>query len=268
MSKSEIAVLIPTYQPEDYFFRCLQSLENQTISKDKFCVYIALNGSDLSYDKFIKNLLSDFGFSFNVKYFYLEQPGVSHARNYLINNSTENYIVFVDDDDYLSENYLNNLIEITSKEYMGITNTLSFDLSPEELKPNFIGVTFDSLNNVELSKFQARKYYSSPWAKMLHRDQVGHTRFDEKLKKHEDSLFMAQISKNIKGIRKTSADTFYYVYERQGSASRTKVAAREELKTQAYLYCKYLKLFFSPSYEKLFIATRIAATMKHLKNIF
>lgn len=266
MLTNKIAVLIPTYKPKDYFLRCLQSLEKQKISKDDFCVYIALNGVKSPYEKFIKEML--ISFNFNYQYFYLEQAGVSKARNYLIDKSIEEYIVFVDDDDVLSENYLNNLLEVSSRDYMGISNTLSFDVSLDSIKANFVGDSFNNLSFLELSKFKSRKYYSSPWAKMLHRDQIGKIRFNEGLKRHEDSFFMAQISKNIKGVKKTSKDTFYYVYEREGSASREKINILEELKYQVYLYNKYLILLLNPNYNKLFIATRIAATVKNLKNIF
>lgn len=270
LNEFDVAVLIPTYKPKDYFVRCLQSLDQQTLSKERFCVYIALNGSDEADAHYVQHVLTspEYHFSFNYQFFVLEQAGVSHARNYLLDHTEEPYVVFVDDDDVLSANYLDNLLAVTSTKYMGISNTLSFDSSVETTRDNFIGITFNSLNAVERSKFKSRKYFSSPWAKMLHRSHINELRFDEKLKRNEDSFFMAELSKNIQGVKKTSSDTFYYVYERAGSASRSQVKFKEELAIQLYVYYKYFLLLFNPKYNQLFILTRIAATMKHIKRLF
>ena len=81
-----VAILVPTYKPKDYFEKCLLAIENQTLSKDNFCVYIALNGQQFPYENYILNILSKV--SFRYKYLYIPKAGVSNARNILIENST------------------------------------------------------------------------------------------------------------------------------------------------------------------------------------
>ena len=262
----KIAVLIPSFKPGSYLVNCLASLSNQTISKDSFCVYIALNGPQYPYEDFIISILESN--KFNYTYIYLEKSGVSRARNKLLDISDEEYVVFVDDDDQLSENYLENLIDASSEKYIGISNTFNFEDDLDNLKNNFIGESFFLLENVERSKYKARKYFSSPWAKMIHRSMIKKFRFDTELANGEDSLFMAEISKNVVGLKKTSSDTCYFVFERSESASRKKVKLISEIKRVYYLLSKYLILFFKKGYDRFFILTRIAATLKQLSRIF
>ncbi len=261
----KISVIIPTYKPQEYIEKCFNSFENQTISKDKFCIYIALNGPKDSYEDYIFKLQKKV--TFDYKYIYIEEAGVSNARNKLIEASSEDFIVFVDDDDIVSENYLENLLQVSTDKFIGISNIYNFEKDINNLKENYIGKVFDLLDDSETSKYKIRKYFSSPWAKMIHRSMIQDIRFDKKISKGEDSLFMAMISKNVLGVKKTTKDTCYYVYEREGSATRKKVQISQELKMILYLTDKYIKLFFKKDYEKVFILTRIVATLLKLIKI-
>jgi len=168
----------------------------------------------------------------------------------------------------LSENYLENLLNVSTDKFIAISNIYNFEKDINNLKENYIGKTFDLLDDTETSKYKIRKYFSSPMAKMIHRSMIQDIRFDDKVSKGEDSLFMAMISKNVLGIKKTNKDTCYYVYEREGSATRKKVKKSKELKTIFYLTYQYIKLFFRNDYEKLFILTRIMATLRKILKIF
>ncbi len=263
---NNVAVLIPSFKPQDYFEKCLFSLNKQSLSRDKFCVYIALNGPQYPYENYIFDLLEKM--SFKYKYLYIKQPGVSNARNKLIENSNEEFIVFIDDDDLVSKNYLENLLKVSTDESIGISNIYNFEKDINNLKENYIGKRFELLDDSEISKYKIRKYFSSPMAKMIHRDMIQDIRFDEKVSKGEDSLFMAMLSQNVLGVKKTDKDTCYYVYEREGSATRKKIQKTEELRTIFYLTSQYIRLFFKNDYEKLFILTRIVATLRKLLKLF
>lgn len=262
----DIAVLVPTYKPRDYLERCLDSLENQTLSKSEFKVYLVLNGSEDSYKLYIETVLQNYHFDY--EFFNINEAGVSNARNFLIENSTEDFIVFLDDDDLISKNYLAKLRSVTSESFMGITNIVNFEKDLSSLKFNYIGNSFLKLNSIETSKIKARKYFSSPVAKMLHREMIGETRFNINLSVGEDSLFMTEISNKIKGVKKTDDDVLYYVCEREGSTTRSRIDKPKELKRVAYLTYLYSKMLFSSHSDKVFISTRILATVKHLKKIF
>lgn len=261
---TKISILIPTYKPDWYIKRCLESIEEQSLSKDDFKVFIALNGPKENYKSYVQHVLKSC--SFNYSFYYLEKAGVSSARNYLIRNSTGPFIVFVDDDDVLSSSYLEELLEASSENTLGVSNVYTFEKSISERKLNYISKSFLSLAAVEKSKFKSRKYFSSPCAKMIHRNIIGLTRFNTKLAIGEDALFMAELSKKVEAVRKTSSEAIYYVYQREGSASRSKVNKLQEIKRIFYLISAYFLMLFK-GYNTMFTLTRIAATAKQLTRL-
>lgn len=259
------SILLPTYKPGDYIIHCLQSIESQTFDKSLFKVYIALNGSDKACEVYLQEVLKKFTFQHEL--FFLEQAGVSNARNFLIENSTEEFVVFVDDDDMLSENYLEELFKASTDTTIGIANVYNFAENLDGLTENYIGKSFKKLKQVTTSKFRSRKYFSSPWAKMIHRQIIGKVRFDTNLAIGEDSLFMAQLSHRVKAVKKTAVTGCYYVYERKGSVTRQKTDKKKELKRIIYLLREYSKMLLSFRYDSLFIMTRIVAILRHGKNL-
>lgn len=261
-----ISILIPTYRPGDYFIDCLNSIESQTLDKSLFKIYIGLNGERDPYFQFIEYIVNSFSFDYEL--LYIEPAGVSNARNVLIEKSTEDFIVFVDDDDVISPSYLEELLKVSSRNTMGIANVYNFQNATKEKKPNYIGRAFQTILDGETSKIKTRKYFSSPWAKMLHRKMIGSHRFDVKVAKGEDSLFMTLLSPNVESVNKTSDNACYFVHERLGSVTRRKSPLRAEIKTLNYLMLQYLRLLFCPQYDLPFITTRLAATaFKYLKLI-
>lgn len=263
---SSIAVLIPTYRPKSYLKSCLLSLESQTLPKQDYCVYIVLNGPKYDYEEYISSILESLTMQY--KLFYIPESGVSNARNYLISISKEPFIVFIDDDDQISSNYLEELFSVTTLQYMGISNIRNFENCTTLLESNYIGDSFQKIKSGEKSKIKTRKYYSSPVAKMLNRKMIADIKFNIKLKHGEDSLFMTEISKNITGVNKTKDDAFYYVYKRPGSATRSKVNKLEEIKRIAFLSSAFSEMLITKEYNKIFILSRIAAILKQSKKLF
>jgi glycosyltransferase involved in cell wall biosynthesis len=257
--QKSIAVLIPTYCPDSYIFKCLESLDRQTIDRSCFHVYVCLNGEREPY---LSNLLIGLrDFSFYSDLIFTPTSGVSNARNILLDYSDEDFIVFVDDDDMVSSVYLEELLGVTTDTSMGVSKCLSFASYSADFVENFLTAEYDRIVAGERSKTRARKYFSSPWAKMIHRKMIGSHRFDVKVRKGEDSLFFALISPEVNSLSKTSKEACYLVNERLGSLSRTRTFMSTELRTLGYLAGQYLRLLFKPNYNQFFILTRLSATL-------
>ena len=103
---------------------------------------------------------------------------------------------------------------------------------------------------------------------MLHRDMIGDVRFDPRVSKGEDALFMANIAERVAAVSKASADASYFVRERPGSATRKKVPLLKDVFGLSYVLAQYVKLFFKKNSDKIFILTRIVATCIHYFKIF
>lgn len=262
---SKVAVLIPTYKPEGYIVRCLQSLDEQSLDKSLFKVYLALNGSEPSHAEYLISVLSSV--SFQHELFVLDKAGVSLARNFLIDNSIEDYIVFIDDDDFVSENYLNGLLNVADVDCMAVSNIRTYCPVSEDFKYSYRDDLYHTFCDNEKRHWKSRRYFSSVLAKMLHRTAICSVRQDVKLRIGEDSLFLAEISRNIKSVRKTQLSDFYAHNERPGSTTRTKQDRTEEIKRITYLLGRYSLLLLKPRYQRFFILTRIVATFRHLKRL-
>lgn len=120
-----ISVIIPTYKPKEYLFECLQSLSKQTLDKTQFEVLIVLNGCCEPYATEIKKYINN---NLPNGHLFIESLGnVSNARNIGIDNSKGEYITFIDDDDYVSSQFLEKLLERANKKTVALSMSYSFN---------------------------------------------------------------------------------------------------------------------------------------------
>jgi len=103
-----ISVIIPTYKGEKWILKCLESLAKQTFSKTLFEIIIVINGEKDSTETLIQNF-HNLHPNLNLIILSIKQPGVSNARNKGIEKASKNHITFIDDDDFVSETYLEAL---------------------------------------------------------------------------------------------------------------------------------------------------------------
>ena len=95
-----ISVIIPCYNRANVISKAIESVINQTVKEWE--LIIVDDGSTENVKEVINPFLKDD----RIKYFYQENKGVSTARNYGVNNSQGNFIVFLDSDDFLYQNAL------------------------------------------------------------------------------------------------------------------------------------------------------------------
>lgn len=264
----EISVIIPTYFPQKYIKDCLDSLERQSLGKDKFEVCIILNGAAEQSEEYLSLLMDNYTFQY--KLLITETGGVSNARNIGIENTSSKYICFIDDDDCVSESYLEQLL--LNSEGIGtivVSNVMSFIDNIYEAKANdYISNAFAIAqrkypNNIIPNVLKGRKFMSSSCCKIISRDDISTIRFDKNLHIGEDAFFMAGISHNINRIILAPSDVIYYRRLSAGSASRTPLRVSQKKKIASLLIKRYIKLL-SGSYNRIFIFTRIAATIRNI----
>lgn len=254
----EVSVIIPTYKPQEYIYECLESLKNQTLNKELFEVLVVLNGDKEPYHTDIKKWLADNNIK-NFKLLYSEVAGVSNARNLALDLSQGEYIVFIDDDDYVDNNYLEELYKMNKKigsNGIVVANYARFEDKSRKLLSE---VTYPFKNNTLLG---TRKYFSIVWLKIIPKNVISDIRFNTKYKNGEDALFMVEISKNVERIEKTEKKTFYWRRVRQDSAHFRKKSKKEIIKNHFSLIIEYSKSLFKKDYNKKFVFVRILALIK------
>lgn len=214
----KISVVVPTYRPQDYFWECLDSLRTQTIADSDFEVIIVLNGCCEPYKSSIEQWISDREVE-NFRLIQTDKGGVSNARNIALDHAEGEYITFIDDDDFVSPSYLKELYDKASIDVVALCYPLSFTDGTKEYQPYLI--TQDYIKNEGNSPCEykkARRFFSGPVYKLIHRDIIGNKRFNTSFQNGEDSIFMFEISDALKYVDFTSKNAIYYRRLRNGSA--------------------------------------------------
>ncbi len=117
----KISVIIPVYKVEKYLKRCVESVINQTYKNIEIILV-----NDGSPDKCGEICDKYSRIDSRIKVIHKENGGLSSARNSALDISSGDYIMFVDSDDWISKNSLEQLNEYIDMDYDIINFKLSF----------------------------------------------------------------------------------------------------------------------------------------------
>lgn len=106
--KKEVSVIIPIYNAEETLESILEELQNQSISNAEFILIDDGSTDDsITIIKEFIHRVQDYRFILLTK----KNEGVSSARNLGIEKASGKYLVFVDADDHISNDFLENYLE-------------------------------------------------------------------------------------------------------------------------------------------------------------
>lgn len=106
MNKMDFSIIIPLYNQEKYIEECLKSALNQDFSGE-FEVIVINDGSNDKSEEIIKNFKDE-----RLKIFKTENRGAAYSRNFGNKKANGEYIVYLDSDDILDKNCLQNFYDI------------------------------------------------------------------------------------------------------------------------------------------------------------
>lgn len=264
----EISVIIPTYRPKNYLWDCLRSIDRQTFDHSNFEVILVLNGEREPYEQQIASFVSG-RLSFQCRLIYNEEVGVSAARNCGLDEALGKYICFIDDDDIITEDYLKQLYKYSDSDTVSLSYITAFEDGSEINKPIYITENFQSHHN-KIPYTQARRYFYTPWCKMIHRDIIGTRRFDTSLKNGEDALFMLLISDRIKWVRFTDKSAEYRYRQRSTSAFNTPRPLSYHMSNMLQRLIKATRVFFLRPFSysfSFYIKYMLATVMGCLRQV-
>ena len=105
----KFSIIVPTYNREKYIAKCIDSVLNQTYNN--FELIIVDDSSEYSEYSFLIQVLK----KYNFKYFVHRNSvnlGPGNARNIGINKSNGRYITFIDSDDYVEGNMMEEIEKV------------------------------------------------------------------------------------------------------------------------------------------------------------
>lgn len=207
LQKTLVSVIVPIYNTENYLERTLDSLKSQTYKNiEIICINDA--STDRSLDK-IKNY-KDLNNDLNIKIFEnMTNSGLSFTRNKGIKNASGDYICFVDSDDYVSDDFIENLLSIAEKNSCDIVvgelrfeNKDTHDFSPlSEINKKY--KNFCSKLNAIMNGSVCDKLFK---AKLIKENNLS---FPIGLY-YEDNEFLVKAIYYSKAIYKTNKASYFY----------------------------------------------------------
>lgn len=260
-----ISIIIPSYKPKDYIWDCLDSIKKQTFPKEEFEIILVLNGCKEPYYSQIKEYINHNFVGYNVNFIQTDTGGVSNARNMALDVAKGEFITFIDDDDYISPKYLEELYKSASPDTISLCYAYAFnDGHPEIQLPFSLTKVYDEYNSKPRYKLysKVRKYFSGPCMKLIPMSIIQGRRFDSRFENGEDSIFMFLISDKIDRLSFASNDATYYRRYRDGSAVMRIRSTKDRINNNIRCIKVYTKIFFSGKYDFLFYMSRIMAEVR------
>lgn len=106
--KPLVNVIIPTYSSKrsEMLKEAVWSVEEQTYGQENIRIIISINGPDLAHKKTVENIYADIK---NITCIYTPRSNAPAALNNAIRQVTDGYMCILDDDDYLTKGYIEEL---------------------------------------------------------------------------------------------------------------------------------------------------------------
>ena len=185
-----ISIVIPVYNAENYIDRCIKSILKQTYINFELIIV-----NDGSTDN-TSNICYQYAHvDSRIRLISQKNHGVSKARNRGIINAEGRYIVFIDADDYIETEYIQNLYNLISRNNVDFC-CISYktEISETEdvcLLENDIKLSGEDAI-VEMMK-PSCKIPRTPWGKMFKLEQVININFESEYSLAEDTLYNLEV---------------------------------------------------------------------------
>lgn len=266
MGKLKFSVIIPVYNAENTIERCLNSL---VVQKRNDVEIIVVN--DGSTDK-SGEVISDFIYNHKneSQIVYIEQSnsGVSKARNLALGIAKGEYIIFVDSDDYVSEEYFKVLDSMNNSDLcvFGVYSSDTTDIIDVQLQ-SIIEKASDISGQVE-SLVACRKIMPT-WNKRFKKDIIkkNNLKCKEDFKIGEDFDFCMSYALKCRSVSIISQAVYCVDISDTSSLSRK---YRPELEKQMSDVFKHIEKTVLLSDQKIIDVNRLLTILDYLfvKNAF
>lgn len=232
MTEPKVSIITAVYNtPLKYLKECFKSVQNQTYRNIE--LIIIDDGSEKKVSDLCDSFCKSAGKSFPVKVIHNENHGVSFSRNCGLDNATGDYVIFLDSDDAIDNDYIRLLLE--TADFLKCKMVVC-DYSKTGLENSG---THADVSDISVL-YRGREIWenlntSYIWRTLYSADILKGIRFDEKLKCCEDIKFFDKVIKKSGEMGYLPLKLYYY---RQVSGSITHKFSKEVCKDAIKVYEK------------------------------
>jgi glycosyltransferase involved in cell wall biosynthesis len=239
-----ISVIVPVYKVEEYLDKCVDSIINQTYKNLE--IILVDDGSPDNCPKMCDDYAKK---DKRIKVIHKKNGGVSSARNEGIKFSKGDYISFIDSDDWIDNNYIEemyNALTYNEADYVCCGykrvcgNNLEYIHNDEKI------IIY---NNAELllKLLNVQNGYGFCHMKLISKKVIKNVVFNEKLVVGEDALFNIELCKNINKAVILNKSLYNYFFN-----SNSVVRKYDEKYVDKYLNSmKYMSEYIEKSYNNM-----------------
>ena len=207
MSRPLISIIVPIYNVELYLQRCLDSIVNQSYTNLEIILV-----NDGSQDN-CPQICDEYAAKDNrIVVIHKENGGLSDARNAGLEICRGEYISFVDSDDWINNEYIENLIRPTQDETYDFIIS-DYSVSTNKATPPHLFCKEGPIlgNTAIVSTYCQQKYPPSAWAKLYNHSFIekNHFRFHRGLL-FEDQLWSCSLASSATRIYIIHKPSYHY----------------------------------------------------------
>lgn len=223
-----LTVIIPLYNTEQYIERCIISAENQDIPKEAYELIVVNDGSTDNGREIVLNLKNKYP---NIQFIEQKNQGLGATRNNGLKYAKGKYVMYLDSDDFIEENCLSRLIEISESNNLDVLVGEHADVYDTEngLVRNQCLEDLNSDRNTMTGKDYVKKnrVYTSAWKKLFRREfLLENGLFNRENVLCEDIDFAIKVIYLAKRV-KYEPFAFYNYFIREGSITFSANMKRE-----------------------------------------
>ena len=233
-----ISIIIPIHNAEKYLKKCIESILPQMTSEDEILLM-----NDTSTDNSLE-ICEEYAQKYdNIQIYSGNNGGPSKTRNLGMQKAQGKYFLFIDADDYLKENYIENMVADIESYDLKVCG-YSFLYEENQKVKEQIYSKKQRKKTIKIPKedyiyLYSRQLLNLVWNKIYHAEMIRkhNIQFDETVTKGEDLLFNLDYIAHIQTpIAIQNESLYYYVSKKTGinRSFREDIASRMHRTKRVY----------------------------------
>lgn len=216
LNKKLVSIVIPAYNCEKTIKKCIDSIICQDYNNVEIIIINdgSTDGTELCLNEYLNNP--------KINVINKNNEGVSATRNLGIDISNGEYIIFIDSDDYIEQNYVSSLIELQEKNNESLCGCFivrcsengDFKIIKHDMKYEK-SIFINQIIKANIDGFIVRYLFK--------KEILKNVKFDLNLSYMEDTLFLLNYLSNskVKNIVFTNKTNYIYMYQSNNSVTNS-----------------------------------------------
>jgi len=243
MKKGLVSIVIPSYNSSDFLPRCVESIDCQTY-KNIEVILVDDGSNQLEYDKTVA-IAEKYPY---IKLLRQKNQGQGVARNYGLENTNGEWILFLDSDDSIDSSFIDELITASDDSIDVVCCNYTINLRGKKILMELHKKNASPIENVNdiLELYLKRGIAPAPWCKLIRKSAVSNISFPS-FRAREDEYFNLLLFSRVRKIAFTNAFG-YNRYVRDGSTERSKMSYK---KMASIASCELAEKVIMPHFKSL-----------------